>query len=209
MRKGLFSIAALLLVFTLSQTAAALTITSTIGDKDGFGLNVLADESFNFQELHLLQPGEVTDGSTYASILPLTWTHTYEVSGISVLSSATLELFTGGQGSFGDSELFLDNQFVGHLSDGEVNGQSIARRDTFDLTPFAAHLLNGSATFTVVTRGTEKSPFDNWVLDYSELTLRNDSAAPVPEPSTVVLLGLGLLGIAHRLRRKGPRSAAL
>jgi hypothetical protein len=108
------------------------------------------------------------------------------------LTSASLEIFTGGQGDYGISQLYLDEHLVGSIASDNGN---VARRHTLDLSSYL-YLLDGSDTFKLVTALNPDGRADNWVLDYSALTV-SDSAnvSSVPLPSSLLLLTGGCLGL--------------
>ena len=183
----------------------AATITSPYGDQDGFGIGVQANEPFDWLLIDQQGPEDsdplYTDQWTDKGILPLSWTHTYSLDGLGQLTSACLEIFTGGQGDFGDSQLYLDNLLVGSISS---DGGTIARRHTLDLSSYL-YLLDGSDTFKLVTALRSDGQADNWVLDYSALSISDDRTCCVPLPSSLLLLAggcLGLWGCRKKVKRR-------
>ncbi len=192
----------LVLIFGLSGPASALVISDMHGDADGFGLGVVDGEEFDWYAVNF-EPDDVgfTDRWVYGD---QTWSHSYDISGLGTITSATLEVFTGGQGWYGLTQIYIDGVLVGDLTDGDFTEGSgryeaypnIARLDTFDLMPYIA-AIDGAETLTVATIRSG----DGWVLDYSKITLSDDGSQSVPEPSALLLLGPGLVGLAMLRRR--------
>ncbi len=193
MKKSIVLITAVLII-AMTSIATANTVTSLYGDKDGFGIGVLPDQGFDW--------GSVIQGAGDPSNTDIwmygtqSWVHSYSLSGLGAITGAAFEIMTGGQGLGELSNLYINSQFVGTLTDGDDTGPmyNYARLDVFNLMPFVSY-LTGTDTIQVVTSGG-----DGWVLDYSQITL-SDNATTVPEPTTMLLLGLGLMGLA-RVRRK-------
>jgi len=188
-----------------------VSVTDLVGDKDGFGLGILEDQSFNPLDLPGLALGETTDGWIPRNALPLSWEHEYLLNGFSSITGASLEIFTGGQGAYGPSRLFLDEVEIGYLTNGDSAEGNFARLDTFDLSSYGDLLKDGHVSIRVETQYKEggytvsNQPSDNWILDYSQLTVYgvSDTApASVPEPSTILLLGIGFIGLAGFGRKK-------
>ncbi len=143
--RGLFrglsssSIAACLVLTATSVSAAA--ITSLIGDKDGFGIGVHADESFLPGSLPGMDgPGD-PDGTDKWFYNQQSIVHNYTLP-VYPINTARLEVFTGGQGfdpinpEGAPTSVFLNGTFIGYLTIGDIytdlNALSnIARKDAF------------------------------------------------------------------------------
>lgn len=187
-------------------------VTDIVGDKDGFDSGIVEGGTIQFDAGNLLGAGEVTDGWTYRRLLPLSWEHDFDLTGFTSITEACLELFTGGQGLYGPSQLVVDGEKIGFLSDGEIDGTSYARLDVFDLTPYLHLLGDGQASISVFTQfenhGYEPNDIvgaDNWILDYSCLRIRglsNTPRATVPEPSSALLMATGILSLAAFARKR-------
>lgn len=183
------------LLFTLSflligMVSAAPTLTSIIGDKDGFGLGVTDGQAFSYD---LVGSGD-GDGTDVWMWGDKSWVHTLDLSQLDgSITSASLEVFHGGDGLYSASEVFINDVFVGYLSDAENPG-NIALLDIIDLTPYISLIGNSNIlTIEVSYSG------DGWVLDYSELTV---NSSVVPAPGASILVGIGLLTVRYLRNRK-------
>ncbi len=209
MRRVLTGLITTLFLLGAVGIANAITITDLYGDKDGFGLGITNGYTQptwpapNIVQDDAADTGTITDMKLWSD---QTWSHTYDISEFTTIASASLEIMTYAQGYKGTTNLYLDDQLVGSLTDGDNTwedsspNENQAWIDIFDLLP-SSYSLDGASTLRIdVTRSD-----DWWYLDYSELTITGEKggrAAPVPEPSTMVLLGCGLMGLGGLGRKK-------
>jgi len=181
--------------------ASGATIEDLYGDKDGFGLGVKENATFDWHGLPVgFQGGDMTNFFTTINDLPLTWTHTYSLSGIGMITSATLEIFSGGQGTYGESKVFLNGKKVGTLTNGDSGNINYARKDIIDLMPFV-HLLDGNDAIRIETCTGPGEAADNWVLNYSLLII-SDEPINTPVPPSIVLFSSGLIGLITLARKR-------
>ena len=123
------------LLLTFTVTGSAAVITDLYGDKDGFGTGLtVADGSvFNIglvpavnttgdaacTDVQLNNPGTILPCNT--PLGTTSFSHTYDLTGVKSIVSASLELFTAGQGSAGPTTISVDGTLLGTLTNGDVS----------------------------------------------------------------------------------------
>ncbi len=197
MFRSLISITFLCLV---ANTANSALITSTVGDVDCFGLGgTCADGDLwrdglggsfftDYRDAGDLATASHTD--IWDSPNSPSWTHSYNLGAGSPVT-AYLDLFIAGFADIGAVSLFADNTLIATY---DFPGQFQTVHALTAAVPLA--LLDGSTAFSLNAGGG-----DGFIIDHS--TLRIDtSVTSVPEPLTVALMGLGLIGIGISRRKK-------
>ncbi len=195
MKQAIKTLVVAVALATVGSTMAA-PVVSLVGDKDGLGLGLSSGDAFNFFDVG------PTDGDGTDELLDggLTFSHVSSWSG--TLTGASLEIFSGGWGLDGQAGVYFGTHFLGLLTNGDDTGPNgnLAFLDTFDLTPYLLE-LTGNDSFEIRT-----ATGDAGALDYSQLTLQVRDATgggnTVPEPATLALVGLALVGVSAQRRRR-------
>ena len=185
----------------IGSAASAATVTSIVGDNDGFGGQIApgavgADTGFSFDNRTGTDPLFTDiwlfeqDGGIGGS--PITYDHSYDLDG-GIATSASLTIFESGMANDrGPWEVLVNGTVVGQIANG---GSTTAALHTFDVD---VSLLTGS--IASITLNYLDTAFEGYAIDYSELSIE---VAPVPLPAGLPLLLVGLLGLgALRSRRK-------
>ncbi len=210
---------ALALVLEASE-AHSLTVTSLVGDKDGFGIGIPIGD--DFPDILAFTPGvgdpAGTDvavvGSSYTPALPHpsganarpeTLTHVFTLPAGLTISAVSLALAVGdvddGPLAAIDDRLWVDGvEVAGAFDDvnqlilGAAGGSGLV---SFALDPsFFPLLLDGELEVLVDeidNLTTDPAQAEIFAIDYSEVTI-----TLTPEPGTLALVGLGVLALGLR-----------
>jgi hypothetical protein len=191
-----------------------ISVTNMIGDNDGYGYgaDVVPDgadlpftndpvegagwlfDNRSAAELAATDGSQATDVEDMTSI---TFHHKFDMSLFKKLTCATFTIDISGvqQGVFGGySHLYLD-------------GVEMTDFLTLDQGAWGSSVLTYKVDLSMLCDGMLDVTFDKWsedhvAVDYASLTVNGYGACPVPEPTTMLLVGLGLAGAAVVRRRK-------
>jgi hypothetical protein len=147
-----------------------------------------------------------TDGSQFTDMesrFSPTFHHTFDMSLFSVLTEATFTIDISGvqQDLFGGySHLYLDGVEVLGFIDLEQGawGSGLLTYEV-DL----GMLSDGMLDIYIEGWDSNEGYYDDFAVDFASLTVSGLGVDPVPEPTTVMLFGLGLagMGVARRFRK--------
>jgi hypothetical protein len=177
MKKFLGLLSGLLLVLAVAGSASALSYSITV-DLSGYG---------------------------WGNDL-ITWSHEapadFEVP-FDIINSASITIsYKYIDTSIGE-DVWLDDTFIGTLGTGSISPDywdSVTFDVSAELYPFA----NGSLlNFALQVNETKDGHWRDYWFGKSTFDLDYDNgSAPVPEPATMLLFGIGLLGLVGLSRRK-------
>jgi hypothetical protein len=199
------SLLLMLAMFLVAASLQAFPLINLLGDKDGYGVGCPVNA-------HYTNYGAYYADNRTASDPPFTdiwnigdgsWTHTLDLTGYTPVS-ASIEMMIAGIAGIADFSEWKADIYVNGTIVGTIPGFDIAPDGgvSHDWSAFYAFnipvFLLGSPNDNIVVDVSDNG--DGYIVDYSELKVY-DASSVVPEPTTMILLGIGLLGVAVLRRR--------
>ncbi len=195
-----------------------ITICDMIGDNDGYGYGqdlvpdgatlpgeLLDDDSYSWRfdnrsvdELAATNGAQFTD---WSDRFDATFTHQFDIFQFDYLTEAYFTIdFSGQQSIFSSDDIFTRLQIGGI--------------DVIDLRPYEQGAW-GSGLFTfeidvdmltdgmlevAFSMGENRNSREEMAIDFTRLCVTGVASSAIPEPGTMILLGLGTVGIIIRKR---------
>lgn len=199
-----------------SPDGYVLTVVDMIGDNDGYGYGnaVVPDGAdlpitddpeagagwiFDNRSADELAATDGAQGTDFEEQLDVTFNHRFNLAQFDYLTEALFTIDISGlqQGIFGGfSHLYLDGEEVADFLD-------------VDQGVWGSRLFTFAIDLSMLADGALDVYFDGWdnefghddiAIDFASLTVTGIS--PIPEPTTMVLFGLGLVGLGVYRRWK-------
>jgi hypothetical protein len=198
------------------KDAGVITVWSMIGDNDGYGYgaDVVPDGAdlpvtndpeegagwiFDNRSAAELAATDGAQGTDFEEMLDVTFNHRFNISQFDYLTEALFTIDISGlqQGIFGGfSHLYLDGVEVADFLD-------------IDQGVWGSGIFTYAVDLSMLADGALDVYFDGWDFEYGHDDIAIDFAAltvtgvsPIPEPATMALFGLGLVGLGMFRRWK-------
>jgi hypothetical protein len=168
----------------------------------GPGLNQFAVAVESSLGMIVLKTGPSTSvaNATAADALSLDWYFSINLTPQSTMDISSIEMDWSRGGTLGTRGWFVrssqDNYATDLYSNETLNGTAVGLQHvSISLSGFSGI---GATDFRVYIYTSTSGRY----MDFQNVQFNGLSAAAVPEPSTLAILGLGSLGVAYRARRK-------
>jgi len=145
-------------------------------------------------------PGTLVSGATAATAISNNWYFTINLTPQSTMDISSIELDWSRGGETGTRGWFVrssrDNYATDLYSNETPHGTAVGLQHvSISLSGFSGI---GATDFRVYIYTNSTGRY----MDFQNVQFNAPSGAPVPEPSTLAIFGLGSLGVAYRARRK-------
>lgn len=167
----------------------------------GLGLNKFAvGTDAGLGQVLTTGPGTTVSGATAADALLNNWYFTINLTPQSTMDISSIELDWSRGGTNGTRGWFVrssqDNYATDLYSNETPNGTAVGLQHvSISLSGFSGI---GATDFRVYIYTSTSGRY----MNFQNIQFSGLSGAPVPEPSTLAIFGLGSLGVAYRARRK-------
>jgi len=223
--QNFFGMLLLLMVALVPVTdVRAYEIINLVGDKDNIGTDIPYATGVTRADWNAFAHRDPGDGDTdmdtclWCKQNLFSWQHDFDLPAGSVIRSATLTIATfdledggaaDGRGAGpADTLLFLNGIEVPKAFDDTYTPDGFPIRSQltdFNLSPEFLGLLKGGA-LNVLMNSNGGTWWDCIAIDYAELKIVYDNNPGTPEPATMFLLGIGIIGLAGLKKRFYNRS---
>ena len=211
MKKLLVILCAMVLLIGIVGKANTILIVSLAGDKDIFGTGLpLGSPVIPDNMVNDLQDGDFDQRRASS----MQWQHVYTLPSNELVTRATLTMLTidiedAGVGDWQGGGPFNLRLFLDAL---EVLGafDNVFTSDLTSADPLPPNLVVftlGTQFFFLFGDGLVNANMadlqggDNYWVDYAELQIVTTTSDSIPEPATIALLGIGLVGLADGAAR--------
>lgn len=196
---------------TSGENLAPVTITDMIGDNDGFGYgHAVVGDGDNLPYTDDPETGagwlfdnrsaaemSASDGSQATDVeenFDVTFYHSFDISQFDYLTEAFFTIDIAG----------LQQEVFGGLSHLYLDGVEVSEFLAINQGAWGSGLLTVAVDLAILADGALEVYFDNWddpyaddhmAIDFTMLTVTGDTDPAIPEPATMMMLGMGLVGI--------------
>ena len=201
------------------ENLTPVTITDMIGDNDGFGYgHAVVGDGDDLPYTDDPAPGagwlfdnrsaaemSASDGSQATDLednFDVTFEHRFDMTQFDYLTEAFFTIDIAG----------LQQEVFGGLSHLYLDGVEVIEFLAINQGAWGSGLFTVAVDLAILADGALDVYFDNWdgaypdddiAVDFTMLTVTGDTDPAIPEPATMMLLGMGLVGIGFgtRLRK--------
>ena len=186
--------------FAPSAFDSSVLASQAVTKGPGLGKFAVETESVLSTQVLKTGPGTSVSNATAADALSNDWYFSIALTPHSTMDISSIEMDWSRGGTVGTRGWFVrssqDNYTTDLYSNETLNGTAVGLQHvSISLSGFSGI---GATDFRVYIYTSTNGRY----MDFQNVQFNGLSGAPVPEPSTLAIFGLGSLGVAYRARRK-------